>query len=209
MRTPIKGAGHERAASSHLPGEHGETAWTISRQHTGTTDLPLTARASVRPSDSQRGSRVGVRRSAHEPVAAGGPHVRAGGFGLHGEVEPDLMEWNYGAYEGRTSAEIHAERPAGSCSATAAQRRVAGADRGGPTGSARVRAIEGTRLLFSSAHFLRVFAAPAGLGSNPGGQVLPARNGQSERGGVRARSIRAGHPTLGRDAAREREEASR
>ena len=109
---------------------HGETAWTISGQHTGMTDLPLTARA---------------------------------------EVEPDLLEWNYGAYEGRTSADIRAERPdwqlfRDGCPGGESPDQVgARADRV----ARRVRAMSGDVLLFSSGHFLRVFAA-RWLGLEPG-----------------------------------------
>src|SRR6266446_8341335 len=91
---------------------HGETAWTLSRQHTGVTDLPLTAQGEV------EAGRLGERL---EGLAFAGvltsPLQRAvrtcelAGFGSAAQVEPDLIEWNYGAYEGLTSADIHAERP--------------------------------------------------------------------------------------------------
>jgi probable phosphoglycerate mutase len=74
------------------------------------------------------------------------------GFGAVAEIGPDLVEWDYGQYEGRRTAEIHAERPdwqlfRDGCPARAD--RVVG----------RVRAIKGDVLVFSSGHFLRVFAA--------------------------------------------------
>src|SRR5438876_8646966 len=91
---------------------HGETAWTISRQHTGVTDLPLTPQGEV------EAGRLGERL---EGLAFAGvltsPLQRAvrtcelAGFAAAAEVEPDLLEWNYGTYEGRTSADIRAERP--------------------------------------------------------------------------------------------------
>jgi len=126
------------------------------------------------------------------------------GFGAAAKVEPDLVEWNYGAYEGRTSADIHAERPdwrlfRDGCPGGEAPDQIgARADRV----IRRVREIEGNTLLFSSGHFLRVFAA-RWLGLDAGaGRYFPARNGQLERRGIRARSIRAGDPPLGRDASR-------
>jgi broad specificity phosphatase PhoE len=91
------------------------------------------------------------------------------GFGSRAEIEPDLMEWNYGAYEGRTSADIHAERPDwalfrdGVPGGESPEEIGARADRV----IRRVRAIEGNTLLFSSGHFLRVFGA-RWLGLPPG-----------------------------------------
>jgi probable phosphoglycerate mutase len=141
---------------------HGETAWTISRQHTGLTDLPLTVQGEV------EGTRLGERLEGL-PFAAvlTSPLRRAirtcevAGFGAGAEVEPDLVEWNYGAYEGRTSAAIHAERPdwelfRDGCPGGESPAQIgARADRV----VRRVRAIGGDVLLFSSGHFLRVFAA--------------------------------------------------
>lgn len=91
------------------------------------------------------------------------------GFGSTAIVEPDILEWNYGAYEGRTSAEIHAERPdwdlfRDGCPGGESPDQIgARADRA----IRRVREIAGDTLLFSSAHFLRVFAA-RWLGLDPG-----------------------------------------
>jgi probable phosphoglycerate mutase len=91
------------------------------------------------------------------------------GFGSTAEVDPDLLEWNYGAYEGRTSADIRAERPDwqlfrdGSPGGESPDQVGARADRV----VRRVRTVEGDVLLFSSAHFLRVFAA-RWLGLEPG-----------------------------------------
>ena len=91
---------------------HGETAWTISRQHTGLTDLSLT------PQGEAEAARLGQRLEGLTfPAVLTSPLRRAvrtcevAGFGSAADIEPDLLEWNYGAYEGRTSAEIHAERP--------------------------------------------------------------------------------------------------
>jgi broad specificity phosphatase PhoE len=91
------------------------------------------------------------------------------GFGSGAIVEPDMMEWDYGAYEGRTSAEIHAERPDwdlfrdGCPEGESPDQIGARADRV----IRRVREIAGDTLLFSSSHFLRVFAA-RWLGLEPG-----------------------------------------
>jgi Histidine phosphatase superfamily (branch 1) len=90
----------------------GETAWTISHQHAGLTDLALTAQGEA------EAVRLGQRLEGLTfATVLTGPLQRAlrtcelAGFGSVAHIEPDLQEWNYGAYEGRTSAEIHSERP--------------------------------------------------------------------------------------------------
>ena len=139
---------------------HGETAWTISRQHTGVTDLPLTARGeaeAVRLGERLEGLRLAAVLTS--PLQRAVRTCEIAGFGSLAEVVPDLVEWNYGAYEGRTSADIHAERPdwqlfRDGCPGGESPDQVgARADRV----IRRVRAIEGDVLLFSSGHFLRVF----------------------------------------------------
>jgi broad specificity phosphatase PhoE len=149
---------------------HGETAWTISRQHTGRTDLPLTAHGEA---EARRlGERLdGLKFSAvlTSPLQRARRTCEMAGFGSVAIVEPDIMEWNYGAYEGRTSAEIHAERPNwdlfrdGCPDGESPDQIGARADRA----IGRVRGIVGDTLLFSSSHFLRVFAA-RWLGLDPG-----------------------------------------
>jgi broad specificity phosphatase PhoE len=149
---------------------HGETAWTISRQHTGLTDLPLTAQGeveAVRLRERLEGlAFAGVLTS---PLQRAVRTCQLAGFGSAAEVDPDLLEWNYGMYEGRTSAEIHAERPdwqlfRDGCPGGESPDQVgARADRV----VRRVRAIGRDALLFSSGHFLRVFAA-RWLGLEPG-----------------------------------------
>jgi len=149
---------------------HGETAWTISRQHTGLTDLPLTAQGEA------EAGRLGQRLEGMTFAAVLTSSLRRAvrtcelaGFGSAADIEPDLVEWNYGAYEGRTSAEIHAERPDwqlfrdGCPEGESPEQIGARADRV----VRRVRAIDGNTLLFSSGHFLRVFAA-RWLGLPPG-----------------------------------------
>ncbi len=141
---------------------HGETAWTVSGQHTGLTDLPLTERG------ERNARRLGERLREVKPVRVyTSPLQRVrrtcelAGFGAQAEVDPDLVEWDYGKYEGRTSAEIHAERPDwelfrdGCPGGESAAQVGARADRV----VSRVRTVQGDVLLFSSGHFLRVLAA--------------------------------------------------
>src|SRR5213080_3508944 len=141
---------------------HGETAWTISRQHTGVTDLPLTAQGEAEALRlGERLERLTFAAVLTSPLRRAVRTCEMAGFGSAADVEPDLVEWNYGVYEGRTSAEIHAERPdwqlfRDGCPGGESPDQVgARADRV----VRRVRAIEGNVLLFSSGHVLRVFAA--------------------------------------------------
>ena len=141
---------------------HGQTAWTISRQHTGVTDLPLT------PEGEAEAIHLGEQLAGRlftavftSPLRRAVRTCELAGYRPVALVEPDLIEWNYGTYEGRTTREIHAERPGWNlfrhdCPGGEMPEAVgARADRV----IRRVRAIDGDVLLFSSAHFLRVFAA--------------------------------------------------
>src|SRR5712671_3197951 len=141
---------------------HGETAWTLSHQHTGISDLPLT------PNGEAEAGRLGELLAGRtfaavftSPLRRAVQTCELAGFGSLAVVDPDLTEWNYGDYEGRTSAEIYAERPGwdlfrDGCPGGESPREVgARANRI----IRRVRAIDGDVLLFSSGHFLRVFAA--------------------------------------------------
>jgi broad specificity phosphatase PhoE len=141
---------------------HGETAWTVSGQHTGLTDLPLTERG------ERNAQRLGERLRELKPVRVfTSPLQRVrrtcelAGCGGAAEVDRDLLEWDYGKYEGRTSADIHAERPdwqlfRDGCPGGESPEQVgARADRV----VRRVRAVRGDVLLFSSGHFLRTLVA--------------------------------------------------
>jgi probable phosphoglycerate mutase len=141
---------------------HGETAWSRSGQHTGLTDLPLTEAG-------ERNARRLAERLAGRSFATvlTSPLQRAfrtcelAGFGAVAVRDPDLVEWNYGDYEGRRSVEIHAERPdwllfRDGCPGGESPAEVgARADRV----VRRLRAINGDVLLFSSGHFLRTLTA--------------------------------------------------
>jgi probable phosphoglycerate mutase len=141
---------------------HGETEWTVSGRHTGRTDLPLTAHGEV---EAQRlGEQLQGLAFASvltSPLHRAVQTCAAAGFGAAAEIEPDLVEWDYGDYEGRTSADIHAERPGwqlfrdGSPGGESPDAVAARADRV----IRRVRGVGENVLLFSSGHFLRMFAA--------------------------------------------------
>jgi broad specificity phosphatase PhoE len=152
--------------SDNLPrvylARHGETAWSVSGQHTGMTDLPLT------PRGERNARRLGTRLQGiyfdqvfTSPLQRASQTCALAGFGPGAQVDGDLVEWNYGAYEGKTTAEILKERPDwqifrdGCPGGESVTEITARADRV----IARLRALQGATLLFSSAHFLRALAA--------------------------------------------------
>ena len=141
---------------------HGETAWSLSGQHTGRTDLPLTDRG------ERNARRLGERLTGitaakvfTSPLQRASHTCDLAGFGKVAEIDRDLVEWDYGQYEGRRTEDIHAERPdwqlfRDGCPGGESPNHVGErADRA----IVRVRAVVGNVLLFSSGHFLRVFAA--------------------------------------------------
>jgi broad specificity phosphatase PhoE len=141
---------------------HGETAWSISGQHTGTTDIPLTERGEHNA--RQLGARLrglAVAKVFTSPLIRAARTCELAGFGAMAEVDPDLREWNYGAYEGRRTVDIQKEKPdwqlfRDGCPGGESPGQVgARADRV----AARVRAVAGNALVFSSGHFLRILAA--------------------------------------------------
>lgn len=141
---------------------HGETAWTLSGQHTGLTDLPLT----------DHGKHTARRIGKHpqgltfakvftSPLQRARQTCELAGFGAVAEIDPDLVEWNYGEYEALRGADIRAERPnwnlfRDGCPGGETPEQVsARADRV----VSRVRAIPGDVLVFTSGHFMRVLAS--------------------------------------------------
>ena len=151
--------------SDNLPivylARHGETAWTLSGQHTGLTDLPLTEHGELIA--RRLGERLkGLKFAAvfTSPLQRASRTCELAGFGGVAEVDRDLVEWDYGQYEGRRTAEIRAERPDwelfrdGCPGGESPQQVSVRADRV----VRRTRAVTGDVLLFTSGHFLRVFA---------------------------------------------------
>lgn len=91
---------------------HGETAWTVTGQHTGRTDIPLTDAG--RRHAEEIGRRLAGRRFAlvlTSPLQRARETCRLAGYGDVAQIDPDLHEWDYGAYEGRTSDEIQKQVP--------------------------------------------------------------------------------------------------
>jgi len=141
---------------------HGETAWTLSGQHTGSTDLPLTERGE-RTARRLRERLKGLTfaKVFTSPLQRAHRTCHLAGFGAVAEIDPDLVEWDYGQYEGLRGAEIRAERPdwnlfRDGCPGGETPNQVsARADRV----VNRVRAVQGDVLLFTSGHFMRVLAS--------------------------------------------------
>jgi len=140
---------------------HGETAWTISGQHTGLTDLPLTERGER--TARRLGERLKGLRFASvltSPLQRAARTCELAGFKPVAQVEKNLVEWDYGAYEGRRTVEIRAERPDwelfrdGCPGGESPQQVSARAD----AVVLRIRQVSGAVLLFTSGHFLRVLA---------------------------------------------------
>ena len=141
---------------------HGETAWSLTGQHTGLTDVPLTERG------ERNAHRLAVRLAGltfakvfTSPLQRAARTCELAGFGAAAEGDRDLIEWNYGKYEGLRTVEIHAQRPdwqlfRDGCPGGESPDQVgARADHV----VSHVRAIKGDVLIFSSGHFLRVLAA--------------------------------------------------
>jgi broad specificity phosphatase PhoE len=155
---------------------HGNTAWTRTGQHTGLTDLPLTL-------DGERNAqRLGERLNGMtfakvftSPLQRALRTCELSGYGAGAETDRDLVEWDYGEYEGLTSAQIRQKRPDwdlfrdGAPGGESPEQIGERADRV----VERVRRVSGNVLLFSSGHFIRVFTARwLGLGPGVGGRYF-------------------------------------
>jgi broad specificity phosphatase PhoE len=153
---------------------HGETEWSLSGQHTSVTDLPLTApgRSNARKLGDRLG-RLPFARVFTSPLQRATMTCELAGFGRVASSDRDLIEWNYGSYEGLRTAEIRMERPTwqlfrDGCPGGETPRQVgARADRV----IRRVREVQGDVLIFSSGHFLRVLTA-RWLGLEPAAGAL-------------------------------------
>jgi probable phosphoglycerate mutase len=154
------------ATKTELPkvylARHGETEWSVAHRHTSFTDLPLT------PQGEENARRLHERfKNIDIAVVLTSPLQRArrtcelAGFGKVAAVDSDLVEWNYGEYEGCRIADIHKERPGWNLFRDGCP----GGETAGQVGVranrviARLRAGRGDALIFAHRHFLSVFAA--------------------------------------------------
>ena len=155
---------------------HGETEWSLSGQHTGVTDIPLTengraAARLLRPVLAEESFALVLT----SPLQRARETCELAGFGNRARVESDLMEWKYGEYEGLTPQQIHAKRPDwmifrdGCPSGESPEQIGARVDRV----IAKTHATEGNVALFAHGHIFRVLAARwIGLSSRAGQHFL-------------------------------------
>jgi len=141
---------------------HGETAWTLSHQHTGKSDIPLTERGESNARNlGERLRGVLFERVMTSPLERARRTCELAGFRAAAALEPDLAEWDYGEYDGLTTAEIRRKNPHWSLF-----------DQGCPGGESvaevgfradrlieKLRATAGRQLLFGHGHFFRVLSA--------------------------------------------------
>lgn len=141
---------------------HGETEWSRTLRHTGRTDVPLT--------DEGRRQAEVVGRALHgrrfelvltSPLQRAAETCRLAGFGTEAQAREDLCEWDYGDYEGRTTAEIREEVPGWTLFAGGVPKGETAADVGERADRvlAEAAAASGDVLLFAHGHVLRVLAA--------------------------------------------------
>jgi probable phosphoglycerate mutase len=153
---------------------HGETEWSLSGQHTGLTDLPLTANGEAQARRlGQRLRGMNFARVLTSPLQRAARTCDLAGFGpeakIAAETDPDLVEWDYGEYEGIRTAEILRTRPGWRLFRDGCPNGESPAEAGARADRviARLRAADGDTLVFSSGHFSRVLAA-RWLGLPPG-----------------------------------------
>jgi probable phosphoglycerate mutase len=158
-------------AQSVVLARHGETEWSLSGRHTGKTDLPLTEEG--RRQAIELGSRLHAWTFAlvlTSPLQRALETCRLAGYGEPAQQRPDLVEWDYGRYEGLTSSQIDAIRPGWSLWRDGGPGGEKAADVGQRTDRviAEVRAVDGDVLIFAHGHVLRVLAS-RWLGEPPEG----------------------------------------
>jgi probable phosphoglycerate mutase len=155
---------------------HGETAWTISHQHTGRTDIPLTVRGEANArSLGERLKGDTFDRVFVSPLQRARRTCELAGFGDRAVCIAELTEWDYGSYDGRRTDEIRRERPGwrlfrdGCPDGESVAEVGARADRV----IGRLRSLPGRVLLFGHGHFFRVLAARwLGLGPEQASHFL-------------------------------------
>lgn len=141
---------------------HGDTAWTETRQHTGRTDLALNQRGEEHA--RQLGERLRgftFLRVFTSPLQRASRTCELAGFGASAKVDPDLVEWDYGRFEGKLTRDIQKERPGWSLFRDGSPEGESPGDVAARADAfiARVQDIEGDVLAFSSGHIIRMIAA--------------------------------------------------
>jgi probable phosphoglycerate mutase len=149
---------------------HGDTAWTDSRRHTGRTDIPLNEAGEQRARQiGERLRRYSFARVFTSPLQRASKTCELAGFGTVAQVDPDLVEWDYGRFEGTLTRDILKERPGWELFRDGCPEGESPGDVAARADGfiARVRQVEGDALAFSSGHIIRMIAA-RWLGLPPG-----------------------------------------
>ena len=141
---------------------HGETEWSLSGRHTGKTDISLTEEG--RRQAKALGPWLGAWSFAlvlTSPLRRAVETCRLAGYGEQAQVRPDLMEWDYGRYEGLTSKQIEEIDPDWSLwrNGGPGGEKAADVGRRADRVIAEVRGVDGDVLIFAHGHVLRVLAA--------------------------------------------------
>jgi probable phosphoglycerate mutase len=150
-----------------MPGElwlirHGETEWSLSGAHTGWTDLPLTEVG------RQQAKSIARELAGHKfalvltsPLERARETCALAGYGDVAQVEPNLREWNYGEYEGRTTAQIRAQNPNWSLWTDGVPNgeRIEEVAARAEAVTARATKVDGDVALFGHGHILRILTA--------------------------------------------------
>ena len=141
---------------------HGETSWSLSGQHTGVTDIPLTEKGKEMAKRFKPFlAKENLSLVLTSPLERAQMTCKLAGLGDQSKIEPNLMEWNYGRYEGLTTEEIHVQSPnwmifRDGCPEGESPKQVA--DRADQV-IARIQGTKGDVALFAHGHILKVFVA--------------------------------------------------
>lgn len=140
---------------------HGETEWSLSGQHTGITDIPLTEKGRSTAKQFQPlAAKMNFALVLTSPLERARTTCELVGLGKQAKIDRDLIEWNYGEYEGLTTKQIHVKSPEwmlfrdGCPGGESPEQICARVDRV----IAKVRAVDGDVAIFAHGHILRVLA---------------------------------------------------
>jgi probable phosphoglycerate mutase len=141
---------------------HGDTAWSRSGQHTGRTDIPLLEEGRRMATELREPLRARDFSAVWtSPLSRASETCALAGYGDVAQMRSDLMEWDYGTFEGKTKAEIRATSPNWTLWADGVPCGESARDVGARADRiiAEARSVEGNVLLFAHGHLLRVLTA--------------------------------------------------
>jgi len=171
---------------------HGETEWSLSGQHTGLTNLPLTGRGEEQARRLEpRLTATSFAKVLSSPLLRAMRTCELSRYGSVVEADSDLIEWHYGDYEGKTRPQILAQRPGWLVFRDGCPNGESPKDVGIRVDSvlSRIREVNGNVLVFSSGHFLRVLMAMAGPKAI-GRTLFQTCNGYTEHPWLRSQQSR-------------------